>query len=84
VHDALPVRQGLQVDIAQPRAQNAFGRLCGQVMAVARACMVGVRMRDHRARHRPPGVDVEVAGRAIQALRPMDDEIVVLLPSHRD
>ena len=48
----------------------------GQHMAVAGAGMVGMGVGDHRARHRPPGVDVEVARRAVQALRTGDDQVV--------
>jgi hypothetical protein len=37
--------------------------------------VVGVGVRDHGPRHRPPRVDVKVAGRAVQALGPLNDEI---------
>jgi hypothetical protein len=43
-------------------------------MAAAR--MVGMGVRDDGAPDRPPRVDEEVAGRAVQPLRPLDHEIV--------
>ena len=39
-----------------------------EIMAVAGARVVAVRVRDHRAVDRPPGIDVEIARRAVQAL----------------
>ena len=82
VLDRLAIGQRLQHDVvAQPCAQHAGAVVRGQVVPVAATRMVGVRMRDHRAVHRPPRVDVEVARRAVQALRPLDDEVVLI---HRD
>jgi hypothetical protein len=43
------------------------------------ARVVRVRVRDDGARHRPPRVDVEIAGRAVQALGPGDNEEVFFL-----
>ena len=75
----LAVGQALQRDVgAEPCAQHAFADRRGQVGAMARPRMVGMRMREHRTRHRPPRVDVEVARGAIQSLRAQHDEVVVV------
>jgi hypothetical protein len=37
--------------------------------------MVAVRVGDDRAVDRPPWIDVEVAGRAVQALLALDDQV---------
>jgi hypothetical protein len=71
-----PYGQRLQVDLAEPRAQHAFGRRRGEVMRVAAARVVAVRVRDDGAIDRPPRVDVEIAGRAVQAFLALDDEVV--------
>jgi hypothetical protein len=39
--------------------------------------VVGMGMGDDGARHRPPGVDVEVTRRAVQPFGPEDDQIAV-------
>ena len=85
-HHGLAVGQTLQCDVgAEPRAQHAFADRGGQIGAVAAARVVGVRVRDHRARHRPPGVDVEVARRAIQAFGAQHDQVarIAALCKHR-
>jgi hypothetical protein len=41
---------------------------------MSEACVVPVRVRDHCPIDFPPRVDVEVAGRAVQALRARDDQ----------
>ena len=46
-------------------------------MRVAWARVVRMAVRDHRAVHRAPGVDVEVARKAIQAFGAGDDEVRV-------
>ena len=69
--DRLAVAERLQRDAgAQPRAQHALGGCGREVGAMAGPRVVGVRVRDHRARHRPPRVDEEVAGLAVQPFRP--------------
>jgi hypothetical protein len=76
VQQALAVGQGLQVDVlAQAAAQNAGTGAGGQIMAIAGACVVAVAMGDHGAVHGPPGVDVEIAGRAVQAFGAGDDKV---------
>ena len=77
---ALPVQrlapgQGLQADIAEPRAQQAGAFGAAQVVPVPGPRMVGMGMGDDGAIDRPPGVDVEVAGRAVQALRAQHDQV---------
>ena len=77
VLDRLAVRQRLQVDlVAEPRAQHAFGRRRGEIVAVAAARVVGVRVRDDGAVDRPPRVDVEIARRAVQAFAALHDQVV--------
>ena len=44
-------------------------------MPVSGAGMVGVGMGDDCPVHRPAGVDVEIPGRAVQALGPGDQQI---------
>ena len=72
----LAITQGLQRDVTEARTQHALGRRGSQVVAVAAARMIGMGMRDHGAMHRPPWVDVEVAGRAIQAFGALNHEVV--------
>jgi hypothetical protein len=43
---------------------------------LARARVVGVRVRDDGAVDRPPRVDVEIPGRAVQPGRALDHEVV--------
>ena len=72
----LAIRQGLQVDVlAQSRAQNPFAGRRGQVMLVAGAGMVAMGVGDDRTLDRPPRVDVEIAGRAVQAFGARDDKV---------
>ena len=72
----LAVGQRLQRDVAQPRAQHAGAGRAGEIGAVAAPRVVGMGVRDDGARHRPPGVDEEVARRAVQAFGAQDHEIV--------
>ena len=73
----LAVGQPLQRQVGtQPAAQHALADGGGQHVAVAGARMVGMGVGDHRPGHGPPGVDVEIAGRAVQALRAVDHQIV--------
>ncbi len=77
VHHHLAIGQALQVQPrAQPAAQHTGADGSGQHLAVAGAGMVGMGMGDHRPRHRAPGVDVEVAGCAVQAGRAQGDQVV--------
>jgi hypothetical protein len=79
---ALTVAQGLQLDAAQAGAQHALTRCTAQVGAVAAPGMVGMGVGDDSARHRPPGVDMEVARRAIQALRAQHDQVGAVGDGH--
>ena len=45
------------------------------VLAHADARVVAMAVRDHRARHGPPGIDVEIAGRAVQAFGRRDRQV---------
>ena len=84
VRDGFAVGQRLQADVlAEPRAQRAFTVAVRQIVTVAGAGMVGMRMRDDGTRNRFPRVDVEVASRAIQALGSGDDQIHRLMLAAR-
>ncbi len=56
--------------VAQAPLQDGQALARAVVLAHAAAGVVAVTMRNHRARHRPPRVDMEIALRAIEALRP--------------
>ncbi|MNT22464.1 hypothetical protein D3C72_1578470 [compost metagenome] len=76
VQQALTVGQGLQIDVlAQAAAQNAGTGAGGQIMAIAGACVVAVAMGNDSPVHGPPGVDVEISGRAVQAFGAVDDQV---------
>ncbi len=81
VHHHLAIGQALQVQPrAQPAAQHAGTDGGGQHLGVAGAGMVGMGMGDHRPVHRAPGVDVEIARRAVQAGRAQGDQVMHALP----
>ena len=72
----LAICQRLQRDVgAQPLAQRASAVRVGQIVRVAPARVVRMRVGDHGPLHRSPGVDVEIARRAIQAFGAGDDEV---------
>jgi hypothetical protein len=76
VLDHLAPVQRLQRDVvAEPGAQHAGTRCRGEVVRVATARVVGVRVRDDGALDRPPRVDEEIARRAVQPLGTLDDEV---------
>ena len=59
----------------EPVAQEADARGRGMIVARAAARMVGMGVRDERAIDRTPGIDVEVAPRAVQPLRRQRDQV---------
>ena len=64
------VGQKLELSIGtHSQPQHMFTRLCCKVLLAAPASMIRVRMRNHSASDRKPGVDVEVAAGAIQTSR---------------
>ena len=72
----LAVLQRLQGDVgAQALSQHAFTQGVRQVVSVPPAGVVRMAMGDDGALHRPPGVDVKVARRAVQAFGPGNDEV---------
>jgi hypothetical protein len=73
--DALAVIERLDRYLAEPGTQHGQRRTRGDVMPAAGARMIGVRVRDDRMLDRPPRIDVEVAGRAIEAFGPYDDQV---------
>ena len=72
----LAMGQALQRDRTQARAQHAFADGRGQVGGMTAPGVVGMCVRDHRTRNRPPRVDVEVTWRAVQALRALHDQVL--------
>ena len=75
VDDLLPVAQRIQPDARQARIEHRFARVYGEIVRVPRAGMVAVPMREHGAVDRTPGIDVEIARRAVQPLGTGNDEI---------
>ncbi len=76
VQQAFAVRQGLQVDVlAQAAAQDADAWGGGEVVAVADAGMVAVAVGDDGTFHWPPGIDVKITWRTVQAFGAGDDEV---------
>ncbi|GHB96440.1 hypothetical protein GCM10010080_05410 [Thermomonas carbonis] len=61
--------------IPKPPLQDRQARRGRVVLAHADPRMVAVPMGDHRARHRSPRIDMEIAGRAIQAFGAEDDKV---------
>lgn len=57
------------------RVHPPVARLRAQVVRVAEAGVVGTGMGDDGALDRQLRIDVEVAGRAIEELRPGDDQV---------
>ena len=64
--DDLAVANDVTGDFAQTALHDRPALRMGQIVGVTRPRMVCVGMRDDRPVHRPPGVDVEIAGRAVQ------------------
>jgi hypothetical protein len=73
--DGFTVVDGLKPDIAQPDPQDLSRRLGRKIISVSRPRMVAMGMRDDGLAHRSPGVDVEVARRAVQTFRPLADQV---------
>src|SRR5690606_37404455 len=61
---------------AQAPAQDRNAVATAVVLAHAAAGVVAMAMGDDRARHRPPRIDVEIAGRAVKPFRAQDDQVV--------
>ena len=72
--DRIFVVDCLQRDCAKPRAQNVFGCSRCQVTCVPRACVIAMGVRDNRPVDFAPGIDIEVARRAVQPLGTGDDQ----------
>ena len=75
-HHRFAIFKPLQRDVAQPCAQHAGADGGGQVGTMAAARVVGMGVGDDGALHRPPGVDVEAPGSAVQPFGPQHDEVV--------
>ena len=78
VQQPFAIGQGLQVDVlAQSRAQYPFAGGGRQIVMVAASGMIAVGVGDNRTLDRPPRVDIEITGGAIQAFRARDDKVHV-------
>ena len=60
-------RVGMRV-AAEPMARDRHPRFGKQIFLVASSQVIAVRVRDHGSVHRPPGIDVEIARRTVQAV----------------
>jgi len=58
--------------------QHALGRRRREAGGVAAPRVIGMRMRDDGSVDWLPRVDVEITGRAVQAFRPGDHEVLRL------
>ena len=76
VHHRLAVGQGVERDIC-PQAVPQYARTRGrrQIVGTAGSRMVAVTVGNHRPLHRSPGVDIEIARRAIQAFGAGDHKV---------
>ena len=79
VHHALAPAHPLHLDVAQARPQHAHRSGRREVMAMAGAGVVCVGMGDDGAIHGAPGVDVEVARRAVKPARRLDHQVLSVL-----
>jgi hypothetical protein len=84
VLDGLAIRQALQRDLAQARAQGAFAMGVCKVMPVTDPCMVRVCVGDDGAWNRFPRVNIKIPSSAIQAFRPGNDQIHAAAGSDAD
>jgi len=75
VVDGFAVGQGVDYRVAaEPRLKNGASRFGTKVERRTNVGMIPVRVRDDRAFHRLPRVDVEVARRAVQTAIRRNDE----------
>ncbi len=74
--DGFAIGQCLQRHIrGDARTQDAFAVAGSQVMAHPPACVVAMGVGYDGAIDRPPGVDIEITGRAIQPFGAGNDKI---------
>ena len=73
---AFPVAQRFDANVAKAFAQNWRAILVTEIGAAAPSRVIGVRMRNHRKRHRAPWIDVKVSGRAAEAFCGRDNQIL--------
>jgi len=79
--DELAIAERLQRDVAaEPPPQDRGAVAVSQIVAVAHARVIAVPVRDHRPVDGLPRIDEEVAGRAVQAFRAGDDEVLIHRP----
>jgi hypothetical protein len=65
----------MEVLLAQSPAQDGHAIADGVVTLHPDPRMVAMAMRDHRGPHRPPGIDVEIARRAVHAFGTQLDDV---------
>src|SRR4051794_30361622 len=85
--NGLAPRGAGDVDVrAETGAEEPYPRLRGEIAAAAPARMVGMSVGDDGPFDRPPGIDVEVAGRTVESvgcdLQDVGGEAVCLLVHH--
>ena len=78
--DAVPVDGFAIIDalhgrIAQSPAQNGNAVALAEIGFAAPTRVVGMAVRDDRARDRPPGIDVKIARRTIEAFGTRNDQV---------
>ncbi len=71
----LAIGNGLDCDVAEALAQDRRCVRMANIDLGPEPRVVGVPMRDHRPRDGTPGIDMEIAGRAIEAAIGRNDEV---------
>ena len=80
--DGLGIGGAAHVDLAEAAAQDGYAVVVAEIGLRAETRVVAVAVGDDGAGDGAPGVDVEIARRAVEALGPGDDEAHVLLAKH--
>ena len=77
MRDHLAVLHGLKRNrLPQSGTQHTLRRGCGQIVAMARACVVGMGMGDDSTVYRTPRVNIKITGRAVQAFGPLNNQVL--------
>lgn len=63
----LALRDGFEIDITQAMPHHRGGSFRAEIMLVPPAGVVAMPVRDERARHRSPGVDIDIRLRTVNA-----------------
>lgn len=79
VGQALAVVEGLQLDVlTQTRAQNPGAGAARQVVLISGARVIAMGMGNHRTLDRPPRIDIEIPGGAVETFRSGNNKIHVV------